>query len=243
MLGMILIIASACVFNNFIDRDIDTLMARTKNRALAMRAIPARAALVFALILGFFGFAFLYIYVNTLTALVALIGFIFYVFVYTFSKRKTSWGTVLGSVSGAMPIVAGYTAVADKLDAQALILFLILAIWQMPHFYAIAIYRIEDYRAAGIPVLPIVNGIKRTKVEMILYIIAFLIASCALGAFGYAGSFYFILMFAISLAWLVLALQGFRNPNENQWARQVFFFSLIVLMLFSVILALAPLFP
>ncbi|HUO56157.1 MAG TPA: heme o synthase [Candidatus Paceibacterota bacterium] len=241
ILGMALIIASACIFNNYFDRDIDAKMNRTKKRALVSGKISNTAALIYGAILLIFGVAFLFAFVNLLTTLFATIGFFFYVLIYTFSKRVTHWSTLIGSISGAMPIIAGYTAVADRLDTVSILLLIILAVWQMPHFYAIAIYRIRDYREAGIPVLPIVKGVKRTKIEIILYIIAFLIITCSLALFGFAGSVYLIMMFAVSFAWLILALQGFRQESDEQWARHVFFFSLIVILLFSIILALSPL--
>lgn len=243
VLGIAFVIASACVFNNYIDRDIDGRMDRTKNRALVVGKISKGGALLYASILGVAGSVILYALVNGLTTCVALIGFLFYVFVYTLSKRMTYWSTVLGSVAGAAPIVVGYTAVTDHFDLAALILFLILAIWQMPHFYAIAIRRIEEYRSAHIPVLPIAKGIKRTKIEIVCYIIAFIIATCSLTFFGFAGYSYLGVMLILGIAWFWSAVRGFDTDDEKEWAKKTFFFSLVMLVGFSLVLAFAPLLP
>ncbi|MFN7097387.1 MAG: heme o synthase, partial [Gammaproteobacteria bacterium] len=151
-LGMSLVIGSGCVINNFIDRDIDKLMERTKNRVLVLGLMSNQMALLYALGLGILGFAILLFGTNGLTTLVSFIGFFFYVVVYSLLlKRKSTWSTIVGSVAGAVPPVVGYCAVTNQFDIGAVLLFLILFFWQIPHFYAIAIYRLNDYKAASIP--------------------------------------------------------------------------------------------
>ena len=113
---------------------------------------------------------------NHLALFIGVLGFVVYIFFYTFGKRYTTWGTEIGSIAGATPPLAGYLAVSNKLDAGAIILYLIFVLWQMPHFYAIAIYRLKEYKQAGIPVLPAIKGIYRTKINMLVYIISFIIA-------------------------------------------------------------------
>ena len=125
--GLGLVIASACVFNNYLDRDIDKRWSARKTARSLIGAISNTSALVFGTVLGVVGFALLLAFVNILTALVALVGFLVYVFVYSLLKRTTHWATEIGSIAGAVPIVVGYTAVAGRLDAAALIFFLILA--------------------------------------------------------------------------------------------------------------------
>jgi len=138
-----------------------------------------------------------------------------------------------------MPIVAGYVAVTDRLDGGALILFLIMALWQMPHFYAIAIYRLKDYASAGLPVLPVKEGVARTKMAMLYYIVAFIAATVALATYGYAGSAYLVVMALLGITWLGLCMKGFnRQVDERSWAREMFFFSLIVVTGLSAMLAL-----
>jgi protoheme IX farnesyltransferase len=151
LIGLSLIIASACVFNNYFDRDIDAKMERTKNRALAAGRIPAHRALTFAAILGLLGALVLWLYTTTLALGVALVGFGVYVFLYTPLKHKTPHALWVGAIAGATPPVVGYTAVTATLDWYALALFTFLFLWQIPHFLSIALYRHEEYQAAGIP--------------------------------------------------------------------------------------------
>lgn len=243
ILGIALVIGSACVFNNYLDREFDARMARTKDRALATGRIRGTHALIYGALLGCIGFALLFFFVNALTGCMALVGFISYVFFYTFSKRLGSWSTLVGSISGAMPIVVGYTAVANRLDAVALILFLILVSWQMPHFYAIALRRMDEYAAANLPILPLVYGAWKTKMDIVLYIVTYLLAVSALAISGHAGYAYLALVLVPGLAWLALALKGFRKVDRERWARRVFLCSLVVLLLFSAALSVASLLP
>ncbi len=239
LVGISFVIASACVFNNYMDRTIDLTMERTKHRALAAGTISAMSALIYASFLGILGTAFLFIYVNALTASIAVFGFFFYVVVYGVSKRTSHWGTVVGSISGAVPLVVGYTAVTGRLDVVAGILFLILALWQMPHFYAISLYRMDDYRNAGIPVLPIRKGVRATKIYILWYIIAFTFATSLLWFYGVARYTYLVGMLILGVAWFWLGVRGFKTANDALWARKLFFFSLIVLVSFSLLLSVA----
>jgi protoheme IX farnesyltransferase len=245
-LGIALVIGSACVFNNYLDRNIDKNMMRTKNRALATGKISVQAALIYGTILGIIGLALLYEYVNVLTALIALFGFISYVVIYGIAKRESHWGAVVGSVPGAVPIVVGYTAVTNRLDLAALILFVVLVAWQMPHFYAIAMYRLEEYTSAGIPVLPAKKGMHVTKVHILCYTIAFVLATALLTVFRFTGFLYLAVILIIGCMWLSRAIKGFRsNTNESdaKWARKFFLFSLITLLTFCVALSVGAVLP
>jgi len=241
--GLGLVIASACVFNNFFDRDIDRQMARTSGRALARGEIESAAALTYGIILGIAGIAILFVWVNVLSAALALCGFAVYVFVYTFAKRHTHWGTMIGSISGSVPVVVGYSAVRDTLDMQALILFIVLVLWQMPHFYAIALYRLDEYATAKIPVLPIRRGMRATKQRVLAYIVAFTVVSCSLFAIGTEGYVYLTVMIAVGCAWFWRSLQEFSAPDNARAGRSVFLFSLIVLVVFSCVLPLGTVLP
>lgn len=239
VLGISLVIAGSCVMNNIIDRDIDALMERTKNRELVLGVIKPRSAFIYGLVLILLGIAMLFFRTNPLTLLVALIGVFFYVVCYSlYAKRGGVFGTLVGSVSGAVPPVVGYLAVTNSLDAGAILLFLILSIWQMPHSYAIAIYRLEDYRKAKIPVLPVARGLMRTKIETLLYTLLFACATLALYSFGYAGKVYIVLMGAASLMWLFLSVQGFFQSNDRQWAKRMFIVSILIITLFSFAISL-----
>lgn len=236
--GLSLIIASACVFNNYIDRDIDRLMDRTKHRALAAGSIAVHAAIIYASLLGLAGAALLGIFTNRLTLAIALLGFFFYVVVYGFFKRRSIYGTIVGSISGAVPPVVGYCAVTGHFNHTALILFLILVFWQMPHFYAIAMYRLDDYAAAKIPVLPIKKGMHAAKLQILLYIIAFTIAAAALSLFGHAGYTYLIVAVFLGLTWLGFGLKDFSNDSDKFWGRKMFFVSLAVITALSIMISI-----
>jgi protoheme IX farnesyltransferase len=243
LVGLSAIIASACVFNNYIDRDIDKKMKRTKNRALARGQVAGPQALAFATLLGLAGTIILARYTNKLALFTALTGFFFYVVVYGFWKRRSSWGTVVGSISGAVPPVVGYCAVSNRLDSGAIILFIIVVLWQMPHFFAIAIYRLNDYASAGIPVLPVSKGILNTKVNMLLYTVAFVAATLALSAFGFTGHAYLVVASLLGFAWLRLCIKGFWATDNNLWARKMFRLSLIIITVLSITISLEPVLP
>lgn len=243
VIGTSLVIGSGCVFNNYLDRSIDKKMARTKKRALPTGKISVRNALVFGAFLGLAGFATLALFVNWLVVLIGVIGYIDYIILYGYAKRKSVHGTLVGSISGSMPPVAGYCAVTGTFDTGALLLFLLLTAWQMPHFYSIAMYRHKDYKAAGIPVLPVVKGMQHTKVQILAYIVIFTAATLLLTPFGYTGWFYFVVMAALGLAWLRLALKGFKAADDVSWARKMFGFSLIVTLTVAVMLPLGALLP
>lgn len=240
--GLSLIIASGCVINNFFDRDIDGLMERTKDRALvagAKVAIAPWKALVFGALLGVLGMLVLFLYTNVLTLAIALFGGFVYVVLYTFwFKRHSVKSTFVGSLSGAVPPVIGYCAVTNAIDPAAITLFLILVLWQMPHFFAIALYRLEDYAAASIPVLPVKRGVLATKIQMILYINAFIVATLALTALDYTGYFYAFVMTALGIAWLVLAIAGFKAPDTKKWARRMFLLSLVIIVTLPVMIVI-----
>jgi protoheme IX farnesyltransferase len=243
LIGTSLIIASACVFNNYIDRGIDNKMERTKQRALVLGTISARRALIGATILGIVGFAIIIVHTNWLVTLVGLIAFVDYIVFYGLSKRRSVHGTVVGSISGAAPVVAGYVAVTNRFDVGALLLFLILVAWQMPHFYAIALYRAKDYAKAGIPVLPLKSGLRQTKLQIQLYIGLFIAANILLSVSGHAGLVYAVVMTLVGLAWLRRSWRPFTEATAETWGRQLFLFSLRVIMLLSLLLAIDWLLP
>lgn len=234
-LGVSLVIASGCVFNNCIDRDIDKLMQRTCHRVLARNEFSITIALIYAVLLGIFGSYILYTETNELTLLVALFGLFIYVVIYSlWLKRNSVYGTIIGSISGSIPPVAGYCAVTNRLDFGALILFLILSFWQMPHSYAIAIYRLNDYKAAHIPVLPICQGIGVTKIHMLCYIGAFTLITTLLTLLGYTGYIVLSVALLLGVSWFILGVYGLYVENETIWARKMFLLSIVVITLLSI---------
>lgn len=238
VVGVSMVVASGCVFNNYIDRDIDQIMERTKNRVLVKGLIPPHVTIIYATLLGIVGVALLYLAANPLAALLAVIGFIIYVGIYSlYMKRHSVYGTLIGSLSGAAPPVIGYCAVSNEFDTGALILLAIFSLWQMPHSYAIAIFRFKDYQAANIPVLPVVKGVAVAKNHITLYIIAFMIATLMLTIGGYAGYKYLVVAAAVSVWWLGMALSGYKTADDSIWARKVFVFSIITITCLSVMMS------
>ncbi|HGK4864086.1 TPA: heme o synthase [Yersinia enterocolitica] len=238
LFGVSLVVASGCVFNNYIDRDIDRIMERTKNRVLVKGLIDPKVSLIYASILGIAGMLLLYVGANPLAMWLAVIGFVIYVGVYSlYMKRKSVYGTLIGSLSGAAPPVIGYCAVTGQFDMGALILLLIFSLWQMPHSYAIAIFRFKDYQAANIPVLPVIKGISVTKNHITLYILAFMVATLMLTLSGYAGYKYLVVAAAVSVWWLGMALRGYKATNDSVWARKLFVFSIIAITSLSVMMS------
>ncbi len=241
--GVSLVIACGCVLNNVMDRKLDAKMARTKQRVLVTGAIKPHQARIFAVALGIIGFWLLLAYVNKLTAALGAIGLFFYLVPYGLSKRHTHFGVLVGSVSGATPIAAGYTAVTDRFDGGAIILFLTMVFWQMPHFYAIALYRYKDYKKAKLPVLSVSRGSKRVKLEILFYILAFTAAAAALTIAGYNNYTYMAIMVALGFNWLWEGFSGLKSKDDEAWGRHMFRFSLIVLLVYCVALAAGPKLP
>lgn len=241
--GLALVVASAGVFNNYMDRDIDSLMTRTKKRGLVSGVVSGKNALIYASLLGVGGLLILMTYTNVLTTLMAAVGLFTYVVLYGIAKRRSVYGTMVGSIAGSVPPVVGYLAVTNRFDGATIWLFLILACWQMPHFYAIAIYRLDDYRAAKLPVWPLVKGLAATKKQIVFYIAAFMAAVSMLTVFGYTGYTFLTVMLIVGLAWLWLGGRGFAASNDWLWARQLFRFSLLVIVAFSLTTSLSAWLP
>lgn len=243
-IGTTLVIASACALNNYLDQDIDRIMERTKKRAIPSGDIKGDHALIFSIVIGAIGMSILILWTNWLVVAVGLVGFITYVWLYgALSKRRSTHGTLVGSISGAMPILAGYVAVSNQFDIGALIVFIILFAWQFPEFYSIAIYRLKEYKAAKIPLLPIVKGIQRTKIEILVYTIVYVVATIILTPLGYTGYIYFIVMTGLGGYWILLAVRGFSAKDDDAWARQMFGFSMISILGLCVMLSVGPILP
>lgn len=237
-LGVALVIASGCVFNNYIDRDIDQKMERTRNRVLAQGLVSPAHAIVYACVLGVAGVVVLYAASNTLAVMLVLMGFVVYVGLYSlWLKRGSVYGTLVGSLSGAAPPVVGYCAVSNEFDAGAAILLLIFSLWQMPHSYAIAIFRFNDYQAANIPVLPVIKGISAAKRQIVLYIAAFVVATLMLTLSGYAGYSYFVVAALSGAYWLWMGVSGYKAVDDTVWARKLFTFSIVTITMLSVMMS------
>lgn len=244
VVGSTLVIASACVLNNFLDQDIDSKMARTKQRAIVAGKVKGRDAVILSVVLGVLGLLILALYTNWLVVAIGVIGFVDYVVLYgMLSKRLSIHGTLVGSISGAVPILAGFVAVTGVIDVGAILVFAILFLWQMPEFYSIAIYRRKEYKAAGVPVISVVKGAEHTRLQIFCYTVAFVVATLLLAIYGYAGYSYFAVMALLGAYWIWLGLKGFSAKDIDSWARKMFRFSLIVLLAFCAMISIDSLLP
>lgn len=223
LIGTSFIIAGSCVINNYIDRDIDPLMNRTKSRPSATGKISPAKILLFGILLIVLGTFVLML--TTLSATVlGLIGVFSYICLYTlWSKRYLVSNTVIGSISGAVPPLIGWAAVDPNLDIVAWSLFLVMFIWQPPHFYALAMRKVEDYRAANIPMLPVVKGFAKTKHHIVFWVAALLPIPFLLTSLGIP---FVILASVLNIGWLILGLYGYKMKDDLKWARLMFIYSL-----------------
>ncbi|WP_442599361.1 heme o synthase [Neobacillus sp. D3-1R] len=238
LLGSSLIIAGSCSINNYIDRDIDHLMERTKDRPTVTGKFKPSGVLILGILLIVFGTVLLAL--TTWTAMViGIIGVFSYVVLYTmWSKRQYVSNTVVGSVSGAVPPLIGWAAVDGNLDMIAWSLFLIMFVWQPPHFYALAMRRVEEYRAAGIPMLPVVKGFKTTKNHINLWVLALLPLPFLLTSLGIT---FVVLASILNVGWLVIGLYGYKMKDDIKWAKLMFVYSLQYLTIMFVAMVIVTL--
>ncbi|MGD8926768.1 MAG: heme o synthase, partial [Thioalkalispiraceae bacterium] len=237
--GISLVIASGCVFNNCLDRDVDKMMARTCGRALARGLVSPHAAVFYASVLGAGGMALLLTTTNTLTVAIVLSGFVIYVGIYSlYLKRHSVYAPLIGSLAGAAPPLAGYCAVNGRFDMGALILLAIFSLWQMPHFYAIAIYRLDDYSAAAIPVFPVARGVPATKKHIIGYLLAFIMSALMLTFGGYTGYRYCAVALILGLVWLSMAWGAYKATDDRPWAKKLFAVSVLTIFTLNVMMSI-----
>ena len=239
LIGLSLVVASGCAINNCIDRDIDAKMQRTRSRVTVTGEMSLKAAFWHGIVLGVMGFTLLVAYTNATAVFFAALGYVVYVGVYSlYMKRNSVYGTLVGSLSGAVPPVVGYCAVSGQFDAAAAILLVMFSLWQMPHSYAIAIVRFKDYEAANIPVLPVAEGIEKAKLHIVLYIAVYAIVTMMLSIAGYTGIGFLAVACTTSFWWLLMALRGYRpDIDMTRWARQVFGFSILNITILSIAMA------
>lgn len=229
LFGTSLAVAGSTVLNNYYDRDIDTLMKRTSSRPLPSGNINPLIALVLGLSMLGLSFLLLSYFVNLLSASIAMTAAFFYVIVYTyFMKRRTPDATVIGGISGALPPVIGYAAVSGTISIEAIILFLIMFVWQPPHFWFLAIKYTGDYRKADIPTLPVSRGLLETKGKILVFNSALFPISLMPYFYGMAGKMYLVTAFLFSLAYLGSSLRLLFSKGDKNVFR-FFHFSMIYL--------------
>ena len=216
LLGIGLCASSAATINQIIDRNIDANMTRTSERPLPQGNITTLNASIFALILMIAGTTILVLKVNTLTALLTVSSLIGYAFIYTvFLKRATPQNIVIGGLAGAAPPLLGWTSISNSIDPNALLLVLIIFVWTPPHFWALAIYRREDYAKEAIPMLPVTHGIKFTKLQIILYTILLLIVSILPYIVLMSGRIYLFSALFLGLFYLYSSIKMYLTDDEK----------------------------
>ena len=230
-IGIALVAASGAVVNHLIDRRIDGLMHRTRNRPLPQGRVEPLQAVLFALALGVTGMAVLLLWVNPLCAWLTLGSFIGYAFIYTgYLKHATPQNIVIGGLSGAMPPLLGWSAITGSIAADALILVLIIFTWTPPHFWALAIHRKDEYARSGVPMLPVTHGERVTKLHILAYT-ALLLPVSALPFFsGLSGWLYLLSALTLGTAFLLWALRLLLRPTP-QTPIQTFRYSILYLAL------------
>ena len=236
-LGIWLVAGAAAAFNCLVEKGIDAKMKRTAWRPTAKGQLSDRQALLFSALLGSMGSAILYVWINPLTMWLTFATFVGYAVVYTvILKPLTPQNIVIGGASGAMPPVLGWSAMTGDVGPEALILFLIIFLWTPPHFWALALYRVEDYRKSGLPMLPVTHGNEFTRLQVLLYTFI-LMAACLLPfIYGMSGKLYLVVAVALSLGFCAYAWALWRNYSDAL-ARKTFRFSLIHLsVLFAALL-------
>jgi len=239
--GIALTVAAGCVLNNCIDRNLDRKMSRTCGRVLARGTLSPRNAIGYALLLGLAGIALLGAATNRLCVGLVLAGLVIYVILYSLClKRRSLYAALVGSLAGAAPPLAGYCAVTNRFDLGAGILLLIFVLWQMPHCYALAIFRFEDYATAQVPVAPVRLGIPAAKRHIVGYISAFVVATWLLTFGGYTGYGYLLVAAVLGTSWLGLAWWGFKTADDGRWARRLFAFSFVCIAALSIMMAIDP---
>ena len=231
LVGIAFCAASAAAINQVIDRKSDASMTRTDQRPLPKGELSATHASLFAVLIGFTGATILYVYVNTLTMLLTIASLIGYAFIYTvYLKRATPQNIVIGGLAGAAPPLLGWSAVTNTIDPYALLLVLIIFVWTPPHFWALAIYRKEEYAKESIPMLPVTHGVVFTKLQIVLYTIILFIVSLLPYVVLMSGIIYLISALALSSVFLYYSVNLYFSDSDED-AMSTFQFSIYYIFL------------
>jgi protoheme IX farnesyltransferase len=235
-LGVALAASSAAAINHLLDRNTDAKMKRTRNRPMAKGELNKKNVLVFALTLGFLAMAILVTWANTLTAILTFLSLIGYAIVYTvWLKRATPQNIVIGGAAGAAPPVLGWTAITGSLDPQALLLFLIIFTWTPPHFWALAIYRKDEYALVDIPMLPVTHGSAFTRLQILLYTILLVIVTTLPYLTGMSGLVYLAGVTVLNAGFMWYAMRMMRS-KDILLPMHTFAFSITYLMVLFIFL-------
>ncbi|WP_433936051.1 heme o synthase [Sorangium cellulosum] len=231
LLGTVLVVSGANVLNMYIERDTDVLMERTRNRPLPARRLAPEVALWFGIALSASSIPLLFVWVNATTAALAALALLSYVLVYTPLKRRTTLALPIGAIPGAIPPLLGWTSVTGRIDVPGFLLFAVMFLWQIPHFLAIATFRRDEYRRAGLKVLPVEKGDRTTRLHMVGYLALLVLASVLLVPLGVGGPVYLGAAIVLGGAFFGVGAYGLRAGTGNRWARGVFVSSMVYLVL------------
>ncbi|MFZ8955929.1 MAG: heme o synthase [Pseudohongiellaceae bacterium] len=235
-LGIALVAGSGAVVNHLIDRKIDVVMKRTHNRPIPQGRVDPLQAGIFAAVIGLAGMAIMMIWVNPLSAWLTLASFVGYAFIYTgYLKHATPQNIVIGGLAGAMPPLLGWSAVTGTIEADAVVLVLIIFAWTPPHFWALAIHRKEEYAKSGIPMLPVTHGERVTKIHILVYTVILVLISVFPSLTGSSSLFYLAAAVALGAGFLYWSVKLMRRP-EPSTAMDTFKYSIVYLALLFIAL-------
>ena len=238
LVGGSLAAGSANSINNYVDRDIDSVMHRTARRPLVRHTVTPVAALRFGAILGVLSFAWLAATVNLLSAVLAFAAILFYVFVYTLGlKRRTTQNIVIGGAAGCVPVLVGWAAVTGEVGLPALVLFAIVFAWTPPHFWALAIKYRDDYARAGVPMLPVVRGFAETARQILIYTVGLVAISLLFGPVGQMGNLYLAAALLLG-AWFIYLAWRLVQDRSEKVAMRLFRYSITYLGLLFTAMAI-----
>jgi len=237
-IGVFLTSSSSAIFNQYCEIDLDAKMSRTMSRPLPSKKIDKNIALISAILLAVFGLLHLYYFINTITAFIAFLTIFSYVFIYTPSKTRSKWNTIIGSFPGALPPVGGWTAATGEIQTPSLILFLILFCWQMPHFLSLAIIYKDDYKKAGFKMLPSISkNLDSTLFQIIFFTVALIVSSIGIYLLNLTSFVYMLGAVLLGIIFLLYS-SNILFKQSNKEVRKLFIFSIIYLPLLMILIIL-----
>jgi heme o synthase len=238
MIGSTMVMAGALIINNWYDVDIDTIMDRTKHRPTGTGNISLNVVLMMGIAFTVIGFILL-LFTTVVSTIYAFIGWFTYVFLYTmWSKRRYTLNTVIGSVSGAVTPLIGWTAIEPGFHIVPFVLFFILFIFQMPHTFAIAMKKCNEYKAAGVAMLPVVHGFAVTKRQIVVYLACLLPLPFFLASLG---TVFIVIATVLNVGWLVMGIYGFFTKDDLKWAHAIFLYSVNYIMIIFLVMIIVTL--
>ena len=226
-IGIAMAASSAAVFNHVLDARIDILMMRTRGRPLPQGRLTEKSALIFASVLCVLSMIVLWFLVNPLTAVLTFLSLIGYAVIYTaWLKRATPQNIVIGGAAGAAPPILGWTAITNEVTSEPLLLFLIIFVWTPPHFWALAIARLEEYRKVEIPMLPVTHGVPYTRLNILLYSILLLLVTIMPYLISMSGLIYLVAAIGLGVYFLYYAIRMYREHDNEELPMQMFWYSI-----------------